>query len=614
MPLHLSNSTNSLTLLKQLSVAFVYWLLGNLIHQYVISDGIVSILWPSSGLALAALLIGGKSYTWAVLLGALVLNAQANDSAWAIIGITITNVFEARLGLWLLTHQGSPHVLLRTLPDFFRLILLGGVVSCFAGALIAVFSLYLAGYIPASAYMDRVWHWWMGDTLGVIMVTTFMLSWQYHIPITRQKCIETVILIGLTFVVGQAVFLDWFQSSIGQVAKGYWMFFFVSWVAIRLEVWAVTAVLIMTATQAFIGALLGKGDFADDIAKAGLHNYWYFVVILSLVGMAMVTYVHEIKHALAELKVKDHALNAAANGIVITDAFGKIEWANQAFSHLTGYSVNESVGNQLGQLVKSGKHSPPFYQHLWSTILANNVWRGEIINRRKNGTLYDEEMTISPMVNDVGEISHFVAVKQDICERKKLEKEIYELAFFDPLTHLPNRRMLNEKLGQAMTSSKNKGTYAALMVLDLDNFKTLNDTQGHASGDSLLQEAAHRLVNCVGDAGTAARFGGDEFVVVLTDLDHDKAISTDLAMRMAEKIRFSLAEPYILTVKHEGQAEVVVEHHCTVSIGAVVFSDHEATMEEVFKWADATMYEAKRGGRNLACFYHLINRQSNPTT
>lgn len=370
----------------------------------------------------------------------------------------------------------------------------------------------------------------------------------------------------------------------------------------------------MTATQAFIGALLGRGDFSRDIAEAGLHNYWYFVVILSLIGMAMATYVHEIKHTLAELKVKDHALNAAANGIVITDALGKIEWANQAFSQLTGYSVSEAVGHQLGQLVKSGKHSVPFYQHLWATILANNVWRGEIINRRKNGALYDEEMTISPMANELGEISHFVAVKQDISERKKLEKEIYELAFFDPLTHLPNRRMLNEKLSHAMTMSKNTGCYTALMVLDLDNFKTLNDTQGHASGDCLLQEAAHRLRACVGDVGTAARFGGDEFVVVLTELDRDKAISTDLAMRIAEKIRVKFAEPYILTVKHEGQSEVIIEHHCTVSIGVVVFSNHEATIEEVFKWADAAMYEAKRSGQNLACIYHVTNSKPMPST
>lgn len=238
MPPQLFNRTNLLILLKQLSVAFVYWLLGNLIHQYVISDGIVSILWPGSGLALAALLMGGKSYTWAILLGALILNVQANESAWAMIGITIANVFEARLGFWLLTHQGSSHTLLRTLPDFLRLIMLGGVVSCFAGALIGVLSLCLAGYIPASLYLDSAWHWWMGDTLGVIIVTTFMLSWQHQPPITRQKRGETVVLIGLTFMVGQAVFLDWFQSSFGQVAKGYWMFFFVSWVAIRLEIWA----------------------------------------------------------------------------------------------------------------------------------------------------------------------------------------------------------------------------------------------------------------------------------------------------------------------------------------------------------------------------------------
>jgi len=169
---------------------------------------------------------------------------------------------------------------------------------------------------------------------------------------------------------------------------------------------------------------------------------------------------------------------------------------------------------------------------------------------------------------------------QDITERKQAEEQISNLAFYDTLTQLPNRRMLNDRLGQAMAASKRSGLYGALMFLDLDNFKPLNDTYGHGVGDLLLKEVAHRLTGCVREADTVARFGGDEFVVMLGALDGDKAESVAQAEIVAEKIRATLAEPYSLTFGHEGEAEKTVEHRCAASIGVVVF-DSEADTEDI---------------------------------
>jgi len=192
----------------------------------------------------------------------------------------------------------------------------------------------------------------------------------------------------------------------------------------------------------------------------------------------------------------------------------------------------------------------------------------------------------------------------DVTERKRLEDQVRQLAFFDPLTGLPNRRMLGDRLGHAMTTSKRNGNYGALMFLDLDNFKPLNDTHGHAVGDLLLIQVAQRLSACVREMDTVARLGGDEFVVMLGELGSDKTRSTEQAAVVAEKIRASVAEPYQLAVKQADQPDTAnIEHHCSVSMGVVVFVNHEASQVDLMKRADGAMYQAKKAGRNTIRFY-----------
>ena len=198
-----------------------------------------------------------------------------------------------------------------------------------------------------------------------------------------------------------------------------------------------------------------------------------------------------------------------------------------------------------------------------------------------------------------GRVVRVVVVSNDITERKKAEDQIHSLAFYDTLTRLPNRRMLSDRLRQAMAATKRSGCHGALMFLDLDNFKPINDAHGHAVGDLLLSEAARRIASCVRGVDTVARFGGDEFVVVLNELDVDKAKSAAQAGMVAEKIRARLAEPYVLPVRHEGGAtEMRVEHQCTSSIGLVLFLDHEYSEEDLLRWADIAMYQAKDEGRD----------------
>ncbi|MBK9443877.1 MAG: sensor domain-containing diguanylate cyclase [Comamonadaceae bacterium] len=212
------------------------------------------------------------------------------------------------------------------------------------------------------------------------------------------------------------------------------------------------------------------------------------------------------------------------------------------------------------------------------------------------------QMSSNPNPATDGGVVVWSGVLLAITKRKQMEEQVRQLGFFDQLTNLPNRRLLKDRLVQTLSASDRSGMFGALLVLDLDNFKVLNDTHGHLVGDALLVEAAARLKNCVRLTDTPARFGGDEFVVMLSELSIDENESRKIASQVAEKIRSILAEPFMLTVEHEGQTDVYVQHHCTASIGAVMFRGKAAGLENLIQSADDAMYQAKEGGRNQVRF------------
>lgn len=200
-------------------------------------------------------------------------------------------------------------------------------------------------------------------------------------------------------------------------------------------------------------------------------------------------------------------------------------------------------------------------------------------------------------------IDHWVALPM-----RDAQKQIHEMAYHDALTHLPNRRLLNDRIAQAMAVSKRKACFGALMALDLDNFKPLNDTHGHESGDMLLVEAAKRLTTCVRENDTVARFGGDEFVVVPNELSTDRQQAMAQAERVAEKIRSALAADYSFKVSKPGMPDVWVNHQCTASIGVALFLQKDPDDVDLLKQADTAMYEAKDSGRNSVCFFRDVSK------
>jgi diguanylate cyclase (GGDEF)-like protein/PAS domain S-box-containing protein len=309
--------------------------------------------------------------------------------------------------------------------------------------------------------------------------------------------------------------------------------------------------------------------------------------------------------ALKALRVSEsryrRLFEAARDGILLLNSdTAQIEDVNPYLIELLGYSHAEFLGKKLWEV-------GPFADKVESKeMFAELQTKGYV--RYEDLPLKTKAGAIVPVefVSNAYDCEGIKVIQcniRNISERKQLEDQVRHMAFYDTLTNLPNRRLLSDRLSQAMASSKRSGRYGVMMFLDLDNFKLVNDAHGHAVGDLLLIAAADRLKRCVREMDTVARFGGDEFVVLIGDLDADEAESRSQAMILAEKIRAALAMPYLLKVQHEGTAETTVEHQCTASIGVALFSRHEASQDTILSWADTAMYRAKEAGCNLIRVY-----------
>jgi diguanylate cyclase (GGDEF)-like protein/PAS domain S-box-containing protein len=309
-----------------------------------------------------------------------------------------------------------------------------------------------------------------------------------------------------------------------------------------------------------------------------------------------------LQHTLGELKYQKFALDQHAM-VSTTDVEGTITYVNQKLCDVSGYSAAELLGKNH-RLFNSKTHPVEFFQDLYQTITAGKVWRGEICNRAKTGDLYWLDTTIVPYLDDTGKVTQYISMRSDINERKQAEAAVHKLAFYDALTNLPNRRLLNDRLGRASANNKRAGHYGALMFIDLDYFKPINDQYGHAVGDALLIEVAHRITSRLRESDTASRFGGDEFVVMLNELGANKEEAKIQAGLVAEKIRQALAAPYSLQLSDEENA-VNIEHHCSASIGFTLFPEADLTHEDVILHADIAMYKAKENGRNTVSFFSL---------
>ncbi len=295
----------------------------------------------------------------------------------------------------------------------------------------------------------------------------------------------------------------------------------------------------------------------------------------------------ERKQAEDVLILSRKVFDNVGEAILITNEKGLITDVNPAYERITGYRREELLGKSPGT-AKSGRHDADFYRHMWEKLTQEGRWEGEIWDRRKNGELFPKWLSINAIRNAIGELTHYVGVFIDISDRKDAEQKLVQLAFYDPLTGLPNRLFFRDRLTHELVHAGNREHPMALMFLDLDRFKWVNDTLGHAAGDDLLKEVAKRLQGCVQDNDTVARLGGDEFTIILAN-----GQGPEQATLVAEQIINQVREPMTL------HGQVV---HVGVSIGIAVYPGDAREMEDLIKFADMAMYQAKEAGRNTFRF------------
>jgi len=355
----------------------------------------------------------------------------------------------------------------------------------------------------------------------------------------------------------------------------------------------------MIAIETPIIILTGQNntDFALESLKIGAADY------LVKGDFSQDSLIRTIRYTLQRTKMEKRnlllvaALKATANGIIITDRQAVIKWANPAFTKLTGYSLKEAIGHKPSELIKSSHQTQPYYQQMWQTLLAGKPWCGEIINKRKDGSLYDEALNIAPVLNKAGVIEHFIGIKEDISLRKHMEEKLKRLANTDPLTGLFNRRVFLERLEEETARlNRSEKHCATLLMLDLDFFKHVNDNYGHATGDKVLCCFADVLTTTLRSIDLAARLGGEEFAILLP--------STTLkgALIIAERLRLNVANNLV-----EYQNYRV---NFTVSIGIAALSKKDNNYEDVLRKADAALYTAKDKGRNQSCLFSPTQKRS----
>ena len=330
--------------------------------------------------------------------------------------------------------------------------------------------------------------------------------------------------------------------------------------------------------------LMTKHGASLDVELTSTNTFWEG----RPAGLVLLQDITDRQQAVDRMRKLSSALEQTADSVIITDASGVIEYVNPAFEQVTGYQREEALG-QTPRLIKSDRQKPEFYESLWETILSGRVYNDIFINRRKDGSLYYEEKTITPLKDDNGNVTHFISTGKDVTERIQIQERLQYMAQHDALTDLPNRVLLFDRLKQALVRARRHQRYLAVLFIDLDRFKNINDSLGHEAGDQLLQQLSARLRSCVRDDDTVARFGGDEFVILLDDVAREGDIH-----EVAQKILCELQPPFKIAAQRL---------FITASIGVSLFPNDGEDSGALLKYADIAMYRAKEMGKNTYQFY-----------
>jgi len=702
-------------LVRSFLLALAYFSTAQIGLQFALVSHAVTLFWPPSGIAMAAILLGGNRYLPAIFAGAFLANLTGGIPLPAVIGMTVGATLEAWLGAALLQRFTRFNLRLSEVRDIYRLGLYGGAVSTLSSALIGTLSLYAAGVIQMPQFLTTALFWWMGDALGVVLFVPAVMAYVFHKPMpwTRAQIAELFALLAAIVLLTTLVFGLLAGSSDSGHLGLFMLFPLIVWAALSFNQRCVSGLLIVMFLIAVVYTLNGMGPFADNGLR-GVIDLWLYTTFLSVLGISVsalnyqrtqtlkqlqdnkdalsraqaigrvgswqldmrrnhlewsdetysifgmqqsgglnyeiflahvhpddrelldrkwkealkgsdydfehrilaegkVRWVHEQasfdfdpktgkaifaigtvqditakKEEEAALRLAARVFESSGEAILITDAEAKVVAVNHAFVEMSGYGSDEILGRNPS-LLASGRHDKEFYRQMWNDIANYGYWQGDIWDKHKSGRVYPKWMSITAVRDGGGEVTNYVSIARDITEQAEAEKNIHFLAYYDVLTGLPNRTLLRDRLSQLMAVAHRDKQQFALLFMDLDRFKYINDSMGHSVGDRLLQSVALRIQANVREDDTVARIGGDEFIVLLRETGASGAAV------VATKLLEALAEPYDL----DGQTISTLG-----SIGICIYPDHAQDADTLIKNADMAMYHAKEEGRNNYQFFH----------
>lgn len=543
-----------------------------------------TIFWPPGGLVLVALLLGGARYLPAVFLGAYLTTVMIHAPLIFAAAFSVGAALKAYAGYSLIRRYGHLDLSLSRLRDLYLLILLGGVVPSLISAVLSPLGLLASGMVTRDILPDVMWQWWRADVLGIAFVAPIMLvfSRQQSRFFKVRRTWEMGAVWVISFTVGQNIFLGWRLPGItlNEPLGLTWVYPLLIWAGLRTGRRNTALIQVMFMAQILAGAYLQTGYFADDFVRYGMANFWLFAMLLAVAGMALSILSTAQRKAMHQIALNARVSAVSSDGIVIVDADNRIEETNPAFTTLTGYMREEVLGKDP-RLLASGKHEREFYADMWRVLLATGHWEGEIWNRRKDGEAYLEKLSIYTLKDAQGKVVNRIGIFSDITEIKAEQETVAHHAQHDFLTGLPNRLLFRDRFNQQLAVAKRYSKKFAVMYIDLDRFKPVNDTLGHQVGDQLLMAVADRLKSLVREIDTVSRFGGDEFAILVSEVVTQKDVTT-----LAEKIQAALRQPFVLeshTVNISG------------SLGIAIYPDDGFDMETILNNADTAMYQAKHG-------------------
>lgn len=586
-------------------VALAYFITAKLGLMVPYKESVATLIWLPTGIAVGAIMRWGRISVAAVFVASFLIELTILPFVTSFL-VAITNTLGPMLAAYLLPKLHFNHHLYKQ-KDILLMIIVAliGMSVCATGG---VLSLYLTG-LAVTEKLSSIWFiWWLGDSLGVLLAlplvlnigrkTTFTCnnrSYQLMAWIILFICVELIIVsavpdLNKQFILSMFVILPmliWASMSFGLVGGSFFVI-----VLSGIAVWVTSQ---------------GSGNFYSHDLSEGVFSLWTFMVALVVTMLLITALQSERNLALKTIQNHDKKLRAVIDGaldaIITIDAAGRLVEFNPAAERIFGYKKEGVIGQPLSELIIPARyraaHQAGHQQYVNSGVKHIFNQRTEMVAMREDGSEFPVELTLTALKD--GDSSLVTGFLRDISEQKRARQEIENFAYYDALTGLPNRRLLVDRYQHAVLIAQRVETYCGLLFIDLDKFKALNDTKGHDVGDQLLIEVAKRIQNTVRAGDTVARLSGDEFVVILENLDTSATVAYQQVSEVAQKLLAELNKTYYLSF---------FEFATSASIGITLFNDDQLTFEDHLRHADTAMYLSKDSGGNTYRFYDQLTQES----